>query len=62
VVFEEVALQTDVLGLLAKAFWEYAMALGLSSHMVVISVRGELKISPMICRRWSPSLVASAAE
>jgi hypothetical protein len=43
---------------LTKAFWEYAMALWLSSHMVVISVMGALKISPTSCRRWSPSLVA----
>jgi hypothetical protein len=64
VVFEGVPLQTDVFGLsLTKAFWEYAMALWLSSqHMVIISVMGELKISPISCRGWSPSLVASAAE
>jgi hypothetical protein len=31
---------------LTKAFWEYAMALWLSSQMVVVPVRGALKISP----------------
>jgi hypothetical protein len=31
---------------LTKAFWEYAMALWLSSEMVVVSVIGALKISP----------------
>jgi hypothetical protein len=38
------------------------MALWLSSQMVVVSVMGALKSSPMSCRRWSPSLVASAAQ
>jgi hypothetical protein len=31
---------------LTKEFWEYAMALWLSSQMVVVSVMGALKISP----------------
>jgi hypothetical protein len=47
---------------LTKAFWEYAMALWMSSQIVVVSVMGALKISPLGWRRWSPSLVASAAE
>jgi hypothetical protein len=29
-----------------KAFWEYAMALWLSSHMVMVSVMGALKTPP----------------
>jgi hypothetical protein len=32
---------------LTKALWDYAMALWLSSHMVVVSVMGALKISPI---------------
>jgi hypothetical protein len=47
---------------LTKAFRDYAMALWLSSQMVVVSVMGALKISPVSCRKWSLSLVASAAE
>jgi hypothetical protein len=38
------------------------MALWLSSHMVVVSVIGALKISPISWRRWSPSLLAPTAE
>jgi hypothetical protein len=34
-----------------KAFWEYAMALWFSAEMVVVSVMGALKISPINWQR-----------
>jgi hypothetical protein len=41
VVFEEMPLQTDVLVLsMTKAFLKFAMALWLSSQMVVVSMMG----------------------
>jgi multidrug efflux pump subunit AcrB len=38
------------------------MVLWLSSHMVVVSLIGSFMISPMCCRRWMTTHVASAAE
>jgi hypothetical protein len=39
------------------------MALWLSSHMVVVvSVMGELKTSPMSCRRWMESLLGGVSR
>jgi hypothetical protein len=62
-VLEEVPLQTDVLGLLADQG-----ILGVRDGALVVLPdgggfgEGALKISPISWRRWSPSLVASAAE
>jgi hypothetical protein len=63
VVFEEVPLQTDVLGLLADQG-----ILGVCNGALVVLPNGGgfgdagVKISLESCRRCNPSLVASAAD
>jgi hypothetical protein len=66
VVFEEVTLHTDVFGLRANQG-----IVGVRNGALVFLPDGggfsdggveDLPLSPISCRRWSPSLVASAAE